>query len=71
MLPFHKGDRIATTAGGAARPQSKALWELSPLTRGTDGTTDMTRSDSRFIPVATGNTVFNYSIFYVLVSIID
>ena len=39
MLLFHKGDRIATTAGGersASRPQSKALWELSPLTRGTD-----------------------------------
>ena len=38
MLPFHKGDRIATTAGGdrsASRQQSKALWELSPLTRGT------------------------------------
>ncbi len=58
MLPFHKGDRIATTAGGersASRPQSKALWELSPLTRGTAKSGSSSKLTAGIIPADAGN----------------
>ena len=53
-----QGDRIATTAGGersASRPQSKALWELSPLTRGTARPGPRARPSRGIIPADAGN----------------